>query len=342
MASYAREDPIEFARLVAHWRRARGLSQEALGEIVHLSQRHISFIENGRTRPSAAVLRRIIDALALSHADGNRLLNLLGYSAAPAAEEREWPSDAPQRSFLARTMISGLEPLPASAVAGHGDVQCLSLVQAVWWSEIAERAEVFADDVLCHHRVVFHPEGMRRFFENWEEFAAAYLQTVLRERLRNPERGEKVLREILDLTPVPSAWLEMNADFTDLGDIALRRSTKLGTVNLRYSTFSIVHPSTIHPEMVVNCLRPSDRRSAAILETLHRLTRPEDVHKRLRPALSGKTAIGTELLLSSDKVRIEVPAQIGLPKPLLSHSPDEETPATLPGGRKDLRAARCR
>ncbi len=99
MASYAREDPVEFARLIAHWRRARGLSQEALGAIIDLSQRHISFIENGRTRPSTAVLRRIIDALALSHADGNRLLNLLGHSAALAPEEPDWPSDGPHARF---------------------------------------------------------------------------------------------------------------------------------------------------------------------------------------------------------------------------------------------------
>ncbi len=223
-------------------------------------------------------------------------------------------------------MISGLEPLPASAVAAQGDVQCLSLVQAVWWSEIAERAEVFADGVLCHHRVVFHPEGMRRYVENWEDFAAYYLQTVLRERLRNPESGDKVLREILALTPVPGSWLEMDVDFRDLGGMVLRRRTTLGTVNLAYTTFSIAPSPAIDPEIVINCLRPSDRRSAAIVERLHRLTKPEDVHERLRPALSGNTAFGIELPLPSDPLGIEVPARDHLPRPLLSRPLDEGSP----------------
>lgn len=331
MPSYAREDPGEFARLMGHWRRARGLSQEALGATIQLSQRHISFIENGRTRPSIAVVLRIIDALALTAADGNRLLNLLGYSAVLAPEKPDDPGIAPQDTFLAATAISGLEPLPASVIADQGQVRCMSLVQAMWWSEIAQAAEVFADDTLCYHRVVFHPSGMRRFVENWEEFVAAYLQIVLRDKLRNPEQGERMLREIRTLAPVPDSWLEMRVNGPDISDVILRRRTALGTVNLKYATFSIgqprSHQAAFHGEMIVNYLQPVDERSAAIVHKLRRLAKPGEIHERLRPALSGKTTFSPQLQVRPDNPRSEITVRRDLhqtvPRSSMAHVPSK-------------------
>jgi transcriptional regulator with XRE-family HTH domain len=312
---YAREDQDEFARLIARWRRRRGLSQEALGALINLSQRHISFIETGRTRPSSAALLRVISALMVSPADGNRLLNLLGYRASIIASEQDWLDEAPQLMSLLRTIIRGLEPLPASAISDVFGVRCMSLVQALWWNEVAQYPEVFADGYLCHHRAVFHPQGMRRFTENWEEFATAYLQVALRERLRRPQVGEKVLNEILALTRLPSSWLELSVDVPNLASLALRQKTALGTVNLTYTTHLITQPTShqiaAYPEMVINYLRPADERSAAILTELRFHAKPEDVHERLQAALIDNMDFGLGPQPLFDDTPIEMVAQGG-------------------------------
>jgi len=56
----------DFASRLRQLRRAKGLSQTALGELVDLHYTHIGRYERGSSRPSAAALRRLADALGVS------------------------------------------------------------------------------------------------------------------------------------------------------------------------------------------------------------------------------------------------------------------------------------
>ena len=55
-----------FGRHMKQWRKQRGLSQLDLAVQADISQRHISFIETGRSRPGADVIHKIADALCMS------------------------------------------------------------------------------------------------------------------------------------------------------------------------------------------------------------------------------------------------------------------------------------
>lgn len=68
------------------WRRRRGLSQLELSIRAEVSQRHVSFVETGRSRPSPDMVRRLADTLDIAPREQNRLLLLAGY--APAFPER--------------------------------------------------------------------------------------------------------------------------------------------------------------------------------------------------------------------------------------------------------------
>ena len=52
-----------FGRYMKLWRRQRGLSQLDLAVRSDLSQRHVSFIETGRSRPGEDVVHRVAEAL---------------------------------------------------------------------------------------------------------------------------------------------------------------------------------------------------------------------------------------------------------------------------------------
>lgn len=64
------------------------------------------------------------------------------------------------------------------------------------------------DSVTPHNgvRLVFHPNGLRRFIENWESVKARIIQRVHREAAANPsdETMKCFLKELLSNPAVPS------------------------------------------------------------------------------------------------------------------------------------------
>ena len=67
-----------FGRQMKQWRRQRGLSQLELAIRANLSQRHVSFIESGRSRPRADVVHKVHDALEVPLRAPNNLLGAAG------------------------------------------------------------------------------------------------------------------------------------------------------------------------------------------------------------------------------------------------------------------------
>ena len=66
----------ELGVLLRHWRDVRGRSQLDLSFDTGVSQRHISFIESGRSVPSRQILMDIAQALDVPLRDRNMLLKI--------------------------------------------------------------------------------------------------------------------------------------------------------------------------------------------------------------------------------------------------------------------------
>ncbi len=104
-----------FGRQMKRWRRQRALSQLELAVRADVSQRHVSFIESGRSRPKAQVVRRIADALEIPIRERNHLLQSAGL--APSYPEVSLSSEklAPFRNAIEQ-MLKTHEPYPAYVV----------------------------------------------------------------------------------------------------------------------------------------------------------------------------------------------------------------------------------
>src|SRR3954454_165612 len=74
-------------RLLKEWRGRRGYSQLALAVAARTTQRHLSFIESGRTAPSRDMVLRLAATMDLPLRQQNALLLAAGY--APAWRERD-------------------------------------------------------------------------------------------------------------------------------------------------------------------------------------------------------------------------------------------------------------
>jgi transcriptional regulator with XRE-family HTH domain len=110
--------PSSIGSLLRQWRQRRALSQLALAADAEISQRHLSFIESGRSTPSRDMVVRLAEQLDVPLRERNRLLLAAGF--APAYRERA-PDDpefaAAQRAV--RLILKGHEPFPALAVDRH-------------------------------------------------------------------------------------------------------------------------------------------------------------------------------------------------------------------------------
>lgn len=64
-------DYLEIGRNIRHYRQLRGIRQKELAEYIHVSDQHISHIENGHTKLSLVTLVAIANTLKV---DCNTLL----------------------------------------------------------------------------------------------------------------------------------------------------------------------------------------------------------------------------------------------------------------------------
>jgi transcriptional regulator with XRE-family HTH domain len=104
--------PFEFGTILRHWRRVRGLSQEALADLAGMSTRHLSFLETGRCGASREAVRDLGRALELPATEVVRLLHVAGHAG-------EWNSEAAPRDGapcqLAKIahLLGANDPFPA-------------------------------------------------------------------------------------------------------------------------------------------------------------------------------------------------------------------------------------
>jgi transcriptional regulator with XRE-family HTH domain len=111
----------QLGELLRDWRARRGKSQLDTALDADMSQRHLSFIESGRSVPGRDKLLAVAEALDVPLRERNTLLLAAGY--APLYPEQAW--DAPQMSAITAAverMLKQQEPYPAVLLDGHWNV----------------------------------------------------------------------------------------------------------------------------------------------------------------------------------------------------------------------------
>ncbi|MER6118994.1 XRE family transcriptional regulator [Streptomyces sp. A0642] len=107
--------------LLRQWRRRRRVSQLDLAIAAGVSARHVSLVETGRSRPSAAMVLRLAEQLDVPLRERNRLLLAAGF--APRYAERPLGDEAlsAARDAVAR-VLRAHEPYPAVAFDRRWDI----------------------------------------------------------------------------------------------------------------------------------------------------------------------------------------------------------------------------
>jgi transcriptional regulator with XRE-family HTH domain len=199
-----------FGVLLRHWRTVRRVSQLHLALDSDISTRHLSCLETGRAQASREMVLRLAEALQVPLRERNALLLAAGY----APLYRHTCLDAPELEAARRAvefLIAHLEPNPVLVLDRYWNILRMN--------DGAKRIlDLFpgCDSVMPLNgpRLVFHPQGLRPFIENWEVVAARIIQRVHHEAADNPsdETLKRFLEELLGYPNVPSRWRMLDLD----------------------------------------------------------------------------------------------------------------------------------
>jgi transcriptional regulator with XRE-family HTH domain len=103
------------------WRTRRRVSQLELAVRAGTTQRHVSFIESGRSAPGRSLIIRLAESLEVPIRERNELLLAAGFAPAYPQSDLDDPQLAPVRAALGR-VLHGHLPYPAVIVDRHGDL----------------------------------------------------------------------------------------------------------------------------------------------------------------------------------------------------------------------------
>ncbi|HUG07678.1 MAG TPA: helix-turn-helix transcriptional regulator [Acidimicrobiia bacterium] len=173
----------DFGAMLRDWRHARGLSQLELATRADVSQRHVSFLETGRSRPS----REMVIHLGLALDVPPREQNLLLLAAAHAPEFTETPLDDLEHiAGVLDLILEAHEPNIAIVVDRGWNLVRANRAATRFTSILFPEPPSWAAPRLNVMRLNFHPEGMRRHMSNWEPTAAALLRRLERDVASHP------------------------------------------------------------------------------------------------------------------------------------------------------------
>ncbi len=108
--------------LLREWRERRRLSQLDLAIQAEISARHLSFVETGRSRPTAAMIVRLAEQLGVPLRERNVLLLAGGFAPAYPQHSLDSPELDNVRAAL-HQVLAGHEPCPAVVVDRWWDLQ---------------------------------------------------------------------------------------------------------------------------------------------------------------------------------------------------------------------------
>ena len=259
-----------FGGLLRDWRGARKMSQLDLSVETDVSQRHLSFLESGRSRPSRQMVVQLSEALDVPLRDRNTLLEAAGF--APFYRQRGLSDEdmAPIYDALKR-MLDHHDPYPAVVVDRDYDVLMENRAFIALTSLFGDREQMWA--ACCPNgqpnllRMTFHPRGARPFIRNFSEIAPLMLQRLFRETAANKSAGARVFIEELRADPaIPSHWHV--ADHTSAPAPVLPLVLGSGQLELKLfsmiSTFGTPHDVTTD-EIRVEMFFPGDTATETLL-----------------------------------------------------------------------------
>lgn len=247
-----------FARELRRWRTARRWSQLELALRAGTTQRHLSYMEQGRSRPGRGIVLRLAESLELSLRERNALLLTAGYAPVFAESSLDAPELRPVREAIER-VLEGHLPYPALVVRPYGELVAANAAVTVLTEGAAGHLLEPPVNVL---RLALHPDGLARRVANLPEWGRHIVEALRALALRSPDdRLDAFIAELEEYVP-PLPYGPDHVGFA----VPLRLRCDEGELRLvtTVTSFATAVDVTL-AELRLEAFLPADEETARIL-----------------------------------------------------------------------------
>lgn len=284
------EAAVDFPGLLRYWRSRRGYSQLALSLAAGVSQRHISFLESGRARPSREMVLALAERLGVPLRQRNRLLLASGFAPAYSEHALASPPLHMVRQAIA-LILSKQEPYPAVVLDRFWNLvdanAAYRRMVAALMADGRRPASLDADGRRINLMLtVFDPDGLWSAIGNARQVGRYLLRRVWQELQvqAHDETAREIFRRIAAWHPEmvgPDGELRADDD-ADEGTPPPVLPVSLHAGRFRASLFSTLTTLGIPQdvtlqELRIECFFPADEATRELFESMAAMPAPDIV-----------------------------------------------------------------
>jgi transcriptional regulator with XRE-family HTH domain len=262
MAMTATRPPV--GELLREWRQRRRLSQFELALESGVSSRHLSFVETGRSRPSAEMIIHLAEQLHVPLRDRNQLLLAGGYAPAYAQRDVDAPDMGPVRDAIEQ-VLRGQEPYPALVIDRHWGLVSANRPVGALLEGVADHLLEPPVNVL---RLSLHPDGLAPRIANLHQWRSHLLDRLTRDALASGDPALTALYEELASYSAGEPGADLDPAFADVAvPLRLRHGgQELAFISTR-TTFGTAVDVTV-AELSIESFFPADDETAEAMRAL--------------------------------------------------------------------------
>jgi transcriptional regulator with XRE-family HTH domain len=253
--------------LLREWRKRRRLSQLDLAGDAQISQRHLSFLEIGRSQPSREMILRLAEHLKIPLRERNVLLTAAGFAAIfPERRLDEEPLAAARK--VVDLILTKLEPNPSFAVDRHWTLVAANRAANIFTAEVDPSLLEPPVNML---RICLHPGGFTPQVINYSEWRRNVLEYLNRQVETTADAFLMELAVELKNYPIPKFSkdvLQMQTRDVDYSGFAipLRLMTQDGELSFISTVTVFGTPIDVTlSELAIETFFPTDEKTSEIM-----------------------------------------------------------------------------
>lgn len=265
---------VGFPILLKSWRQKRRLSQLDLALDAGVSQRHVSYLESGRAKPSRAMILTLSETLDVPLRERNDWLTAAGF--APVFKTR--PLDDPQMAQVmsaVRMMLTNHAPFPAIAIDRAWNIRLsnapfdvlTSMFGDGLWKNVGGEMR---DGEITRNlmRLFFHPQGIRPYVTNWKAVAPLLWHRATREaEALGGQEMKRVLGELAQYQDDDTLWAAEDANLVPVLPLDIEKDGARISLFTVIATFGTAQDVTAD-ELRIESLFPADETTEQLFRAM--------------------------------------------------------------------------
>jgi transcriptional regulator with XRE-family HTH domain len=257
-----------FGARLRWWRKRRGLSQLDLAGTAGTTQRHVSFLESGRTQPSREMVLRLAAALDVPLRQQNALLLAAGFAPAWRESDLADPELVTVNQALDH-LLAQRDPFPALVVDRRWNLLRTNAGAGRLTAFLTEPSpDSPPTGIVNIAEWLLSPNGLRPLLVNWQEVAIHFLRGVQADAIADgtPETAA-LLQRLLAYPGVPA--LAHVPALEELSSPVLAMHFRKGQTSLRLfttiATLGTPQDVTVQ-ELHIECFFPADEATSQVFK----------------------------------------------------------------------------